>query len=159
EGKGDGGAVDGVCAVYELRVDIDVVLVVEPAVVFTDTHDFVAGIGHELGGVGAHVPEALNDDARVVADHVEFLQRFIADHHDAAARRFAAPARSADVNRFPRYYRGHGLPHVHGIGVHHPGHGLLVGVHVRGGNVLLRTKKFDQLGGVAARELFKFGER
>ena len=44
----------------------------------------------------------------------------------------------------------HGLAHVHGVGVHDPGHGLLVGAHVGRGNVFLRADELDQLGGVAA---------
>ena len=39
---------------------------------------------------------------------------------------------------------------MHGIGVHYPGHRLLVGVHVGGGDVLLGPDEIEQLGGVAA---------
>ena len=54
---------------------------------------------------------------------------------------------------------GHRLPHVHGVGVHHPCHGLLVGVDVGRGNVFFRADEFDQLGGVAAGHALQFAAR
>jgi hypothetical protein len=58
--------------------------------------------------------------------------------------------RAADVDRLAGHHRGDRLAHVHRVGVHHPGHGLLVGAHVRRGHVLLRPDELHQLGGVAA---------
>ena len=54
---------------------------------------------------------------------------------------------------------GHGLAHVHGVGVHHPGHGLLVGVDVGRGNVFFRPDELDQLRGVAAGHALQFALR
>ncbi len=42
------------------------------------------------------------------------------------------------------------MPHVHRIRIHDPGHGLLVGVHVRRWNILLRPDEIDNLRRVAA---------
>ena len=50
---------------------------------------------------------------------------------------------------------GHGLAHVHGVGVHDPGHGLLVGAHVGGGDVFFGADKLDEFGGVAAGHAFE----
>ena len=38
---------------------------------------------------------------------------------------------------------------MHGVGIHDPGHGLLVGVHVRGGNVFFRADELNESGCVA----------
>ena len=75
---------------------------------------------------------------------------------DAAAGGLAASARAADVDGLAGDDGGDGLAHVHGVGVHDPGHGLLVGVHVGRGNVFFRADEFDQFGGVAAGHALEF---
>ena len=87
------------------------------------------------------------------------LQGFVADDHDAASGGFAASSRAADVHRLAGDDGGDGLAHVHGIGVHDPGHGLLVGIHVGRGNIFFRPDEFDEFRGVAARHAFEFAER
>ena len=47
----------------------------------------------------------------------------------------------------------------HRVGVHHPGHGLRVGVDVRRGNVALRTDHGKNFGGVAARHALQLAVR
>ena len=74
----------------------------------------------------------------------------------AAAGGLNAAARAADVERLAGDHAGDGLAHVHGVGVHDPGHGLLVGVHVGRGNVLLRSDEVDDLRGVAAGHALQF---
>ena len=106
---------------------------------------------HQPRGVRAHVAETLDDHATALDGHVEVAQALVADHHHAAAGGLNAPARAADVDRLAGDHAGHRLAHVHGVGVHDPRHGLLVGVHVRRGNVLLRPDELDDLRGVAAR--------
>ena len=81
------------------------------------------------------------------------------DQHDAASGGFTASARAADLDRLAGDDGGDGLAHVHGVGVHHPGHGLLVGVDVRGGHVLFRADDLDQLGGEAAGHALQFAAR
>ena len=88
-----------------------------------------------------------------------FLIALFAHHENAASRSLAAPPRSADVDRLAGHHRGAGLPHVHGVGIHDPGHGLLVGVHVGGGDVLLGTDELEQFGGVAPRHALQFALR
>ena len=56
-------------------------------------------------------------------------------------------------------HRGLGMAHVHGVGVHDPRHGLLVGVHVRSGNVTLRAEQFEKLGRIATRNALQFAVR
>ena len=87
------------------------------------------------------------------------LERFVADDGDAAACGLVAAARAADVDGLAGDDSSDGLAHVHGVGVHDPGHGLLVGAHVGGGNVFFRADEFDQLGGVTAGHPFEFALR
>ena len=82
-----------------------------------------------------------------------------ADDHHAAAGGFAASARSAHVQRLAGDNSRNGLPHVHGVGVHHPRHGLFVGVDVGRGNVFLGADELDELGGVAAGHALQFAAR
>ena len=48
---------------------------------------------------------------------------------------------------------------IHGIGVHEPGHHLLVGAHVRRHHVDARADERDHLLHVAARQVFQFAQR
>ena len=114
---------------------------------------------HELGGVGAYVAEALHDHAAALARQAEFLDGLVAHHHHAAAGGFAASARSADVDGLSGHARGHGLAHVHGVGIHHPGHDLFVGVDVGGGNIFFGADEFDQFRGVAPGHALDFAHR
>ena len=97
---------------------------------------------------------------RVVSLRIfEVLDGFVGDDHHAAAGGFAASARSAHVQRLAGDDGGDGLPHVHGVGVHHPRHGLFVGVDVGRRNVFLGADELDQLGGVAAGHALQFAAR
>src|SRR5262249_32040416 len=50
------------------------------------------------------------------------------------------------------------MPDMHRIGVHHPGHGLLVRAEVWSGDVALRADPFAQLGGVAPGDALHLAE-
>src|SRR5205823_10905173 len=69
------------------------------------------------------------------------------------------PTRATDVDRFSGDDRSHRLPHVHGIGVHNPRHGLLVGVDVRSGNVFFRPNELEQFGGIPPGHALQFSHR
>jgi hypothetical protein len=157
-GLGLGEAVDGAgfFAVLDEGGDVDAVLVVEATVVLGDADDGVALLGEEFGGVGADVAEALDDDAAAVDGHAEVFDGFVADDGDAAAGGFFASAGAAEVDGFAGDDGVDGLTHVHGVGVHDPGHGLLVGAHVGGGDVFFRSDEFDEFGGVATGHAFEF---
>ena len=144
---GDGA---GLGAVFDEGGDVDAVGVVEAAIVFGDADDGVALFVKEFGGVGADVAEALNDDSAAVDGHAKVFHGFIADDGDAAASGFFAAARAAEVDGLAGDDGVDCLAHVHGVGVHDPGHGLLVGAHVGGRNIFFGADEFDELGGVAA---------
>src|SRR5258707_2682822 len=133
-------------AIFEQILNVDAVGAGETAVVLGDANDLVSGSGHELGRLGAHVAKALNNYLGGLAVHSEFFQRFVTHDHHAAASGFAASARPADVGGLDRHYGSHGLAHVHGVCVHHPRHGLLVGVHVGSGNDFFGSNEFDEFG-------------
>src|SRR5437764_4511907 len=133
--------------------------VVQAALYLNNADHLVSGVGHQARSVRSHIAEALHDHARTFARQAQLLYRFVAHDHDAAPGGFAAAARPADVDRLPGNYRGDGLPHVHGIGVHHPGHDLFVGIHVGRGNIFFRADEFDQFSGVAASHAFQFTHR
>jgi len=155
---GLGEAVDGAgaLAVFDEGRNVDAVLVVEAAVVLGDADDGVALFVKELGGVGAYVAEALDDDAAAFDGHAEELHCFVADDGDAAASGLLASARAAEVDGFAGDDGVDGLAHVHGVGVHDPGHGLFVGAHVGGGDIFFRSDEFDEFGGVAAGHALEF---
>ena len=152
EGLGAGELVDaaGAGLVLEELGDVEAVGVEERAIVLADADDLVALVPEELGGVGADVAEALDDDRGFGGDHVEVLEGLVGDDGDAAAGGLATAAGAAERDGLAGDDRGHGLAHVHGVGVHDPGHGLLVGAHVGRGNVFFRADEFDERGGVAA---------
>ena len=67
-------------------------------------------------------------------------------HHDARARRLVAEHGAADRDRLAGHDLGHRVAALHRVGVHHPGHRLLVRRHVRRGDVLLRPDERQELG-------------
>src|SRR6185312_1373454 len=152
---------DALVAVAELKqsVNVDALRVVKAAVVLRNSDYLITGVRHELGGVGADVAKTLHNDAAVFPGHIELADRLITVDHHAASSGLATAARSAHIDRLPSDDGSDRLAHVHGIGIHHPGHGLLVGVYVRGGNVFFRAKEFNQLSGVAAGKPFQFSNR
>ncbi len=81
---------------------------------------------------------------------MQVAEGFIAHDADAASGSLAPSSGSADIERLAGDYAGDGLPHVHGVGVHDPGHDLFVGIHVGGGNVFFGANELDQLRGVTA---------
>ena len=86
----------------------------------------------------------------------KLAQRLVGDDHAAAAGGFGAAFRSAEVDGLAGDHRGLGVAGVHGIGVHDPGHGLLIGVHVGRGDVFFGADEFEQFGGVAAGDALEF---
>ena len=146
-------------AMHQQRVNVDSILIVETTVEFSNADDLVACLGHQFGGVRAHIAESLDDHPCAFRQHAQLARGFVANDHQTASRCLAASARSSNVERLARHDSGHGLAHVHRVRIHDPRHSLLIRVHVRGGNIFFRTDEFDQLSRVAAGNLFQFGLR
>src|SRR5439155_615570 len=87
---------------------------------------------------------------RALDAEAEMLRRLARDDHHAAAGRFTAAQRSAELGRFAGDHRRRRMADVHAVGVHHPRHHLLVRVDVGRRDVLLGTDGVDDLGDVAA---------
>ena len=154
---GLGEACDGACALAVLDEggDVDAVRVVKCAVILRNSDDGVAFLCKQLRGVRADVAETLNDDAAAVDGHAKLLDGLITDDGDTAASGLFTSARTAEIDRLAGDDGVDGLSHVHGVGVHDPGHGLLVGAHVRCGNVFFRSDELDEFGGIAASHAFE----
>src|SRR5271157_424214 len=136
--------------------NVEPFFVVEAAADVGETNDFVAGLLHQVSGKGTHVAEALNDDASGFFLHAELGHGLVhADHH-ATAGGFAAATRAAEFDGLTGNDGGRGLAGVHGVCIHDPSHGLLVGADVGSGNVALWAKPIRKFSGVAAGEALKF---
>src|ERR1039457_3909955 len=153
-----GESVDGPVFLAEIHqsLQVDAVRVVQAAANLGNANHLITCLMHQQSGIGAHVAEALHDDAGSFAIQSQLLTGFIADDHYAAASGLAASAGAADVDGFSGHACRYRLAHVHGVGIHHPRHDLFVGIDVGGGNVFFRADEFDQFGGVAPSHTFDF---
>ena len=86
----------------------------------------------------------------------ERLQRHV---HDAARGGRGPAERAAEADRLAGHDAQDGVAGVHRVGVHHPGHGLLVGADVGRGDVVRGTDERHDLRGVAAGDPLEFGLR
>ena len=119
-----------------------------------DGDDLRSLFREQLGRDRSDVAEALYGHRRAFEREAEVLDRFARHDHDAAAGGFAPPQRAAELDRLAGHDGRRGVADVHRVGVHHPGHDLLVGVHVRRRHVLFRTDRVDDFGDVAPRQRF-----
>src|SRR5215212_8865383 len=103
----------------------------------------------------ADVTRALNHHARLGRRHPESLDGFVDHKQYSASGSFATAGRATQIYRLARVHRRNGVARVHGVSVHNPGHGLLVGVHVRSRHVLFWSNEVEQLGGITARHAFQ----
>ena len=102
---------------------------------------------HELGA--AIPPTFPNPWTRTVAPRGSTGRAQRAERHHHAAAGGLVPVRAADRDRLARDHAGT-VAGVDGVGVHHPGHGLLVRADVRRRHVPLRADDREDLGGVPA---------
>jgi hypothetical protein len=127
-------------------VDVEPVHVADATRRVGHRDDRRALLGHELGGDRPGIAEPLDRDARGAEVHAQVLGSL--DHRvDAATRRrLVAPLRPAQRDRLAGDDARDGVPDMHRVRVHHPGHHLGVGVHVGGGDVALRADEDLDLG-------------
>src|SRR5207342_758976 len=113
-----------------------------------DRDDGRTFVANEPGGDRAGVAEALDGDGRPAQVHPEVGCRLDDAVHGAAGRRLVATLRATERDRLAGDDARDGVPDVHRVGVHDPGHRLGVRVHVRGGDVPLRPDDDADLGRV-----------
>ena len=141
------------------RVDVEAVRVVDAAGDVGDGDHRGAAVDELVRSDPADVAEALDDAALLGEVPAEPLAGAGGDHHDAGARRLVPEDRAADRDRLARHDLRHRVADLHRVGVHHPGHRLLVRRHVRRRDVLLRPDDRQQLGGEAARQALELAQR
>ena len=105
--------------------------------------------------MGADIAEALDDRGRAGRRDVQGVERAKGEEGDAVAGRLAPAQRAAGADRLAGDDLRHGHALVHGIGVHEPGHHLLVGAHVRRHDVRPRPDEGNHLLHVAAAEVLE----
>ncbi|MNY07366.1 hypothetical protein D3C86_1401660 [compost metagenome] len=120
-------------------------------------HHLGSGLVEQLGCHGAHIAEALHSHACALDVHAEVAGGFRADHEHAAAGSLVTAQRPAQRDRLAGHHAGGRAARVHRVGIHHPGHDLGVGIHVRRRNILGRADDQVDFTGVAARQAFQFG--
>src|SRR6185369_14508297 len=139
--------------------DVHALRVVKSTIPLAYADDLITCLVHQPSCVRPHVPEALHYHSRVLRRHTQLLQSLVGHDHHAATRGFTPSARSTDVDRLPRNNGCYRLAHVHGIGIHHPRHYLLVRIHVRSRNIFLRSDELDELCRVPPSHTFEFVHR
>ena len=111
------------------------------------------------GDQGRHgdpgVAEALDRDRGAIEVEADVASRLDDGHDRAAAGSLDAALGAAQADGLAGDDGGDGVPDVHRVGVHDPGHRLGVRVHVRGRDVPLRADEDADLGRVAARQPFE----
>ena len=117
------------------------------------------GLRKQLGRSAAHIAKALHGDTGLGDVQTDVLRGFLTHGEDATPGGFASPQRAAQGQGLAGHHARGGGAFVHGVGVHHPGHDLLVGVHVRGRNVLGRADDDADLAGVAPCQALQLAAR
>src|SRR5205807_10642311 len=120
------------------------------------TNDLVPPPMHKAGSVRAHIAEALNDYARLVPVHAEPFESLVADNHQPPSRGLIAPLGTAQFQWFSCNDGSDRVAHMHGVGIHDPGHDLLVRVDVRTRDIFFRTQDLNELRSVPSGESLEF---
>ena len=141
------------------RVDVEPVGVVEPP----ETSETAITVAPRSASSCAAMPPTLPKPWTTQRCSARFQpsrsQARAVDHHDAGAGRLVAEDRAADRDRLAGHDLRHRVADLHRVGVHHPGHRLLVRRHVGGRDVLLRADHRQELGGEAAGQPLELARR
>src|SRR5437763_16136627 len=111
---------------------------------------------HKAGSIGAHIAETLDDYSRLVSVHAEPLKGLVTDDHQSTPGSFSASMGAAQFERLPGDHSRDRMAHMHGVGIHDPGHDLLVRINVRTGNIFFRTQDLHELRSVPSGESLEF---
>ena len=143
------------------RGNIEPGRIVQRAGMIADRDDLQAVLMQLQRRIGADIAKALDHGGRRAGIDRELLQHPSREIGDAAAGGFAPAQRAARRHRLAGHDLGHGAALIHRVGVHEPGHHLLVGAHVRRHHVGVRTDERNHLLHVATRQRFQlaFGNR
>src|SRR5436190_16839352 len=119
-------------------------------------YNLVARFVEKLRTNSAYVSGALNNNSSIGRIHLEPFDSLVDHKQNAPTCGFTSARRSAEIDRLAGDNRGDSVTSVHRVGVHDPGHRLLVGVHVRSRDVFFRSDKIEQLCRVPTSHSLKF---
>src|SRR5688572_25981625 len=122
-------------------------------------YNLVTGFIEQLSTDSTNVSRSLNHYTGLSRCHLEALYGFVDNKKYAAARRFTPARRAAEVDGLSSDHSRDGMTSVHRVSVHDPGHGLLVGIHVRSRHVLFWSNEVDQLCGITPRHPLELTHR
>ena len=125
-------------------------LVVDGAGVVLHRHHPCTCFSKQLARNTAHVAKTLYGNAGALDLKTDVLRGLTAYRVHPAPSGFTPAQRAAQINGFACHHACGGRASIHGVGVHHPRHDLLVGVHIRRGNVFVWPDDDANLAGVAA---------
>ena len=134
------------------RGDVEAVLVVKRAGMIADRDHLEPELMQLQSRIGADIAKALNHGGGIVGVDRKFSHHPLGEMRNAAPRCFAPAQCAAGGDRLAGDDLGHGASLIHRIGVHEPGHHLLVGAHVGCHHVGVRPDERNHLLHVAPRQ-------
>ena len=130
---------------FRHRVDVQPLRVVERTGDVRHSRDLDSHLMTGDGRIPAHVAEAVDRNRDIVGVDPPDPRRLGQEEHQPAAGRLPPGHAAAKGRRLPGDYRGDRVPDMLGVGVHEPGHHLLVGAEVGSGDVGLGPDHVDDL--------------
>ncbi len=141
------------------RIEVETALRIDPAGDVRDAQHGRALRDELLRCDPSDVAEALHYATLLAELPSESLACSFDHHHDTGAGRLVPEERTAERDGLPGDDLRNRMAHLHRIGVHDPGHRLLVRRHVRRRDVLLRPDHSAQLARVAPRQPLELTKR
>ena len=141
------------------RLQVEPSLVVDAAGDVGDADHARPAEGELVGRDRADLPVALDDAARALERPAEPAHGLLHDHDDPDPGRLGPEDAAAHGERLAGDDLRHGVADLHRVGVHHPGHRLLVGRHVGSGDVALWADDRQELGGEPPRQALELSAR
>lgn len=140
----------------EDRLEIESLGIVKSHRIIADTHDPDAPLCQRDRTDRSDVSEALNDCRCGLRIDPELLHRPACKMRDTVASGIPPAVRPAGRDRLAGHDLGYGPALVHGIGVHEPGHHLLVRTEIWSHHVRVGADERDHLLHVATGQSFQF---
>jgi len=156
-GKNPGAVFLGVDPVDDLG-NVKAFFVIEAAADISETDDLVARFCMSCAASEPTLPNpwtTTRHPSFFMPSLASALSQQIMTPRPVASRRPAEPPSSIGLPGLQQC----GFADVHGVGVHHPSHGLLVRADVRSGDVALWAQPIGEFGGVAACKSFQLAAR
>src|SRR5262249_38212542 len=138
---------------------IDAALAADGAIAIAHGNNAEAALAQFVTDHRADVAETLHHGGGRAGLDLQFVQGFEDAIGNAAPRGLAAADATAQFDRLACDDLRTGIADLHAVGVHDPGHGLLVGAQVGGHHVHARADDDQDLFGEAARQPLQLAAR